>query len=241
MKENKISKYLLYALGEIALVMIGILLALQVNNWNAQRIQNKEIASKYSGILEELRTTSELVHGKAHFIDSIIVGRNQRSLQLLQLKNEDSIQTLYESLRGISNVITVAYEMPATSEFLEEGYASKIKNLTLKDFLLKLKRSLSFGNKVDDYAQTQLNTLIEPYMVRHLNYAQMLKGRKMIAINETKDFSQFFDDMQLENLINLKIETDITKVDYLLTLGNLLDATKEEIEKELQGVSEVEE
>ena len=63
----------------------------------------------------------------------------------------------------------------------------------------------------------------------------------MIAINETKDFSQFFDDMQLENLINLKIETDITKVDYLLTLGNLLDATKEETEKELQGVSEVEE
>ena len=35
--ENKFSKYLVYAIGEIALVMIGILLALQVNNWNEQR------------------------------------------------------------------------------------------------------------------------------------------------------------------------------------------------------------
>lgn len=35
--ENKFSKYLLYAIGEIALVMIGILLALQVNNWNEER------------------------------------------------------------------------------------------------------------------------------------------------------------------------------------------------------------
>ena len=35
--ENKFSKYFLYAIGEIALVMIGILLALQVNNWNEQR------------------------------------------------------------------------------------------------------------------------------------------------------------------------------------------------------------
>jgi hypothetical protein len=35
--ENKFHKYLVYALGEIALVMIGILLALQVNNWNEQR------------------------------------------------------------------------------------------------------------------------------------------------------------------------------------------------------------
>ncbi len=37
MTENKFSKYFLYAIGEIALVMIGILLALQVNNWNEQR------------------------------------------------------------------------------------------------------------------------------------------------------------------------------------------------------------
>ncbi len=35
--ENRFSKYMLYAIGEIALVMMGILLALQVNNWNEQR------------------------------------------------------------------------------------------------------------------------------------------------------------------------------------------------------------
>ena len=32
--ENQISKYLIYALGEIILVVIGILIALQINNWN---------------------------------------------------------------------------------------------------------------------------------------------------------------------------------------------------------------
>jgi len=35
--ENKFSKYLLYALGEIVLVVIGILIALQINNWNEWR------------------------------------------------------------------------------------------------------------------------------------------------------------------------------------------------------------
>ena len=39
--ENKLSKYLLYAIGEIVLVMIGILLALQINNWNQVR-QNSQ-------------------------------------------------------------------------------------------------------------------------------------------------------------------------------------------------------
>ena len=32
--QNKLSKYLLYAVGEIVLVIIGILIALQINNWN---------------------------------------------------------------------------------------------------------------------------------------------------------------------------------------------------------------
>jgi hypothetical protein len=39
--ENKISKYLLYAIGEIILVVIGILIALGVNNWNENKKNNK--------------------------------------------------------------------------------------------------------------------------------------------------------------------------------------------------------
>ena len=44
--ENKFSKYLIYALGEIVLVVMGILIALQINNWNEQRkaiIQEKAL------------------------------------------------------------------------------------------------------------------------------------------------------------------------------------------------------
>ena len=43
-EQNKVKSYLLYALGEILLVVIGILIALQVNNWNERRIAiNNEI------------------------------------------------------------------------------------------------------------------------------------------------------------------------------------------------------
>ena len=43
LSENKFSKYLLYAIGEIVLVVIGILIALQINNWNeARKLQQEE-------------------------------------------------------------------------------------------------------------------------------------------------------------------------------------------------------
>lgn len=40
--ENKFGKYLIYAIGEIILVVIGILIALQINNWNEGVKQRKE-------------------------------------------------------------------------------------------------------------------------------------------------------------------------------------------------------
>ncbi|MFT7386037.1 MAG: hypothetical protein ACI82E_000795, partial [Nonlabens sp.] len=42
LSENKFSKYLIYAIGEIILVVFGILIALQINNWNSKRIENTE-------------------------------------------------------------------------------------------------------------------------------------------------------------------------------------------------------
>jgi len=53
--ENKTSKYLKYAIGEIVLVVIGILIALQVNNWNEQRKQNQEIENVLLKIYSELQ------------------------------------------------------------------------------------------------------------------------------------------------------------------------------------------
>jgi len=61
LSESRFSKYLLYAMGEIALVMIGILLALQVNNWNeARKARSKEIKI-YREILADLGVTLEEV------------------------------------------------------------------------------------------------------------------------------------------------------------------------------------
>ncbi len=39
--ENRFTKYLLYALGEIILVVLGILIALQINNWNQEQKDHK--------------------------------------------------------------------------------------------------------------------------------------------------------------------------------------------------------
>ena len=53
-EKKKIRNYFKYAVGEIILVVIGILIALQINNWNHNRKTNEQIEATYAVIKEEI-------------------------------------------------------------------------------------------------------------------------------------------------------------------------------------------
>ena len=54
--DNKLSKYLLYAVGEILLVVIGILIALQVDNWRQERENKEKVKAILSDLMVELES-----------------------------------------------------------------------------------------------------------------------------------------------------------------------------------------
>ena len=55
LSENRFSKYLIYAIGEIVLVVIGILIALQINNWNEKRKASIEGLVLLNNIYDDLK------------------------------------------------------------------------------------------------------------------------------------------------------------------------------------------
>jgi len=65
--ENKFSKYMLYAIGEIIPVVIGILIALQINNWNEESKNQKEAHKILLQLKHEFETNNELVDGSIAF------------------------------------------------------------------------------------------------------------------------------------------------------------------------------
>lgn len=72
LEENRFSKYILYAIGEIVLVVVGILIALQLDNWN----ENSKNATKEKeylyGLKEDLGKQLSLFDDRAVFYDQLI-------------------------------------------------------------------------------------------------------------------------------------------------------------------------
>jgi hypothetical protein len=76
-------RYLKYAIGEIVLVVIGILLALQINNWNEGE-KRKRLKSNYiMSLLDDLRLDSSMVADQLNFYkkDTTVLGEQLRRIQ----------------------------------------------------------------------------------------------------------------------------------------------------------------
>ncbi|OZV70101.1 DUF6090 family protein [Winogradskyella aurantia] len=96
MEKNKTGKYLKYAIGEIVLVVIGILIALSINNWN----ENQKNKSKELKILKELK--SELISNKYRLYDKAeFFNKTKRNGKLVEnhltnrLAYNDSLQRYF--------------------------------------------------------------------------------------------------------------------------------------------------
>ena len=116
LREGKTKRYLIYALGEILLVMIGILLAFQVDNWNDDRLRRIKEINYYRNIREQLLVDSTNIDGNRGFnrryLDMFrkaihIIERDDRSqidslgnimLNLTQYSDVDRRGNLYETL-----------------------------------------------------------------------------------------------------------------------------------------------
>ena len=130
LQENRFSKYLLYAIGEIVLVVIGILIALQINNWN----ERKNRVHLEKSLLKEIKENLQVDLGDLRFnIKYDSTNRAATTLVLQQLENKipytDSLATYYGKMGSNSLLLenTAAYENLKTLGF------DLISNKTLRN------------------------------------------------------------------------------------------------------------
>ena len=212
--ENKTGKYFKYAVGEILLVVIGILIALSINNWNEDR-KNK---LKETAYLEGIKTDLEW---DIKYLDFILPHNNRRLKRyarldsLVQLKSDKIFEIEFSDIFDISNQTGTFYPRSGTySSLINENSAGLIHNkelLTNIKFLYDIEyvRASLLGQELDD-----ISTKIR--WERRLDFRQELEGYKF------EDYDSLFADLG-------ELNRNINK--FLIRINGLKKKINEVVEK----------
>jgi len=93
MEKNKVGKYLKYAIGEIVLVVIGILIAVSINNWNEAQKNRKTEKLLLQNVLSDLLVNEKILNSSELKIDRQI---NETKLFLELMRDDPIDSTLYK-------------------------------------------------------------------------------------------------------------------------------------------------
>ncbi len=231
--DNRPVKYARYAIGEILLVVIGILIALQINNWNQSKYETKEMTNYLQKIHIEIEKSIERIQRRKVEVDTLII-HNERSLYLLNLKNKDSLVELKETLGALGTASNSSLNFPIFEEFINQGFLAKLKNDSLKLKMQYLSMGLELSDRVDTYINNQYHTSIEPYFYKNINYSEVVDERLNLLVGGPEtNYEQFFNNLELWNLVTFKHESFITHRNVLINILKSLESLDNTIVKQL--------
>lgn len=219
--ENKFSKYIIYALGEIFLIVIGILIAVQIGSWKSNKDNNIVLKRSLMELNEELnqmlwrvkRTKAEISYTSSK-IDSI----KNKQMSARELAENFMIVTAKSNFPSlISNYEQVTQNLSKHSTSYEQREFSRYLNSLKNTDLVLLKK---YQNELDLITNNTLNEWSkEPWFeFRHIpdsliNYQDEFLNHYSYR-NKLELFSEAFKKYELafnivnRNLLSLKIFSD---------------------------------
>lgn len=240
------SKYLRYAIGEIILVVIGILVALQVNNWNEHRKEKAEekkillsLHNEISNNIEILKTVidekNKIINVNQYIIDN--TGKNGT------WKSEKSLDSLMNYI-SLSGWIFVP-QNGVLNEIINSGKLLLIENDLIKNEIASLPQLLSLMIEEDRQYRLDLHQYFLPFFSKNYNLIELTKYRellenysfKMRETNFPKSIPELLGSREFENILTIQSiwikfsnEMSLNQKNKYIEIQNLIEKEYPEVD-----------
>ena len=238
MEQNKVRTYLLYAIGEILLVVIGILIALQVNNWNEARKDAQTTESVLQNLhvdivedLNNLESLKDLLSDRKAHADHLldIINRDDSSI--------DNTRTV-TALTRVGWILNYSPTFATYNEITNSGRLSLIQSVELKKQLADYKSQVEDNRRIEaayDSGLKETERLALSFLDRVPDPSNLMSGipedYEEIAINldEMREHDLFIEHLKH---ISYHTATEILYKDNLIIPR--AEAVKESLKQELE-------
>ena len=147
-KEGSMRKYLIYAIGEILLVMIGILLAFQVNSWNTQRIKEKTVRISYQNIKRQINDDKNVISGIIDY-NNLYYKQYKYENQVIEQNDRSKIDTLRKIALKIYNYSDYSRSSNIYQNLTNSGELKLLKNRDIIKQIQRLEETYIYINRIE--------------------------------------------------------------------------------------------
>ena len=231
-KEHKVSRYILYALGEIVLVVIGILIALQINNWNENRKVLKAQVNLLEDFYDNLGVDSvQLTIDKQNMLKIIACQKQLHAYRkgIIQPELVDEPIRIRGSIRNVSITQTNHPEI-----------ATKVLNETIKEEIRVYYRLLSSMENAYKQYDNVVKESIRPYLSEKLaiNANVIFDNRAQFDSVQRLNLENFYGAVKEDYFSQILSESNIKAVELVEFFNWVISANhalRLNIKKELDG------
>jgi hypothetical protein len=234
---NRVTRYLVYAIGEIFLVVIGILIALQVNNWNEDRKNQKEAVVILENLKSELKEDFSMI---AYTIERL-ERRKAAADYLYQLITNDAERVEIDSTSIVEALMRCSYihkfvpSFAVYNEIQNSGKLNLIRSDAIKKYLANYKSRVEENLRIEspyeitlkDFEKKAIQFLSEIPLSENkiLTERYRLINFNLLDISEDKAFLSLLKHISYITTIELNVKKDL--------LIPRLEDLEDSIEKEL--------
>ncbi|WP_445749367.1 DUF6090 family protein [Polaribacter sp.] len=233
MEKNKTGKYLKYAIGEIVLVVIGILIALQINTWNQNKQDSKQEKQILSQLIKEYESNLQQINEKIYLRNETL----NSCFKLLEYRKSDfkeiQVDSVDNHLFRISIRPTFDPELSVSNELINSGKLYILQNEELRNYISAYSSFLSELSEEEQVILELTENRLIPFLIENYQVGRMMmvllddkELRAKITMGKIKDY---------ETMKNLVESADFTKMlqhpdfeDYLLQLISYTSYTNEQ-------------
>ena len=227
--ENKKGTYLKYAIGEIILVVIGILIALQINNWNErkkERVKEESFLREINLDFKSNKTQLDSIisHNKVSLNASIKILEVIESFNLKSIEIDESNVHLVDSIRYYNNFAWKGKSFNpkngAVEALLNSSSFDLIKNDTLRRNLISWKDVLGDYLEEEQVASNLLSNEYRPWKNKNIDpdFIHDLESRKAFF---SKNYRNYINQRAYDiyNMLNtVEEEGVIAMIDNIIRL-----------------------
>ncbi|MDC6350071.1 DUF6090 family protein [Zeaxanthinibacter sp. PT1] len=235
--ENKLGKYLTYAIGEIVLVVIGILIALSINNWNENRKNSIEEKAILQNLIENLNLSKIQS-------EQLISEENQLKQNLIQIlgvnSNDTRVNTKIISDSIFKNAVwDLQSDMPTFNAYNNLKSTNKLSLIKNKNINEKFTELEFRQNKLNDILEDRLSVhqiRIDDILEKEINFIPLVKSNIPTINIENESINNYLQVLEIKrirNLLGMKLSFTQDVIDFRKNLDTEIKDLIILIEKEL--------